>query len=37
MCKIPDCEERTAPPSAIEKIEYTQKVEAILTKLTAEK
>jgi len=37
MCKIHDCKERTAPPTAIEKIEYTIKVEAILAKLTAEK
>ncbi|MDP3684696.1 MAG: DNA-binding protein, partial [Ignavibacteria bacterium] len=35
MCKIPDCVERTAPPTAIEKLEYTQKVETILAKLTA--
>jgi len=35
MCKIADCAERTAPPSVIEKLEHTQKIEAILTKLTA--
>jgi len=33
MCKIHDCKERTAPPTAIEKLEYAQKVEAILLKL----
>lgn len=37
MCKIPDCKERTAPPTVIEKLEHTQKVEAILAKLTTEK
>lgn len=37
MCKIADCQERTAPPSAIEKLEYTHKVEEILAKLSAEK
>lgn len=37
MCKITDCKERTAPPSAIEKLEYTHKVEEILAKLTTEK
>ena len=37
MCKIPDCTERTAPPSAIEKLEYAQRVETILNKLSTEK
>ncbi|MFA6025653.1 MAG: XRE family transcriptional regulator [Ignavibacteriaceae bacterium] len=37
MCKIPDCKERIAPPSAIEKLEYAEKVEAILFKLITEK
>ena len=35
MCKIPDCKERTAPPTVIEKLEHAQKVEAILLKLNS--
>jgi len=37
MCKIADCDKRTAPPSTIEKLESVRKVEAILLKLNAEK
>ncbi|MFA6597203.1 MAG: helix-turn-helix domain-containing protein [Ignavibacteriaceae bacterium] len=35
MCKIPDCKERSAPPTAIEKLEHAGKVEAILLKLNS--
>lgn len=35
MCKIAECKERTAPPTAIEKLEHMQKVEAILLKLNS--
>ncbi len=37
MCKIPECKERTSPPTAIEKLEYAEKVESILLKLNTEK
>lgn len=33
MCKISDCNERTAPPTAIEKLENAEKIEAILQKI----
>ena len=36
MCKISDCKERIAPPTAIEKLEHAGKIEALLLKLNSE-